>query len=72
MFELTSARTGGLPVSDSTVLSGVYKVPYSPTLHRGDIKSVGEEYQAVKREYLGCGEEYNVEKETGEAISSSL
>ena len=28
------------------------------------IKSVGEEYQVVKREreYHGCGEEYNVEK----------
>ena len=30
----------------------------------GNIKSVGEEYQVVKRgrTYHGCGEEYNVEK----------
>ena len=38
------------------------------------IKSVGEEYQDVKRgrEYYGRREEYKVEKMVGEAISSSL
>ena len=32
--------------------------------HFTSIKSVGEEYQVVKRgmEYYGCGEEYKVEK----------
>ena len=40
----------------------MYKVPFSS---RGKfIKSVGEEYQVVKRRknYYGCGEEYNMEK----------
>ena len=34
----------------------MYKVPY--------LKSVGEEYQVVKRgrEYHGCGEQYNLKK----------
>ena len=34
------------------------------------IKSVGEEYQVVKRgrEYQGCGEEYNVEKRISKII----
>ena len=50
--------------------SGVYKA-------RGEgefIKSVGEEYQVVKRvrKYYGCGEEYNVEKRERGIISSSL
>ena len=42
---------------------GVYKVPYSPLF-----KSVGEEYQVVKRgrEFHGCGEEYNVTRGKGE------
>ena len=35
------------------------------------IKSVGEEYQAVK-EYHSCGEEKNEKKGKGELISSSL
>ena len=34
------------------------------------IKSVGEEYQFFKREYHSLGEENNVEKGKGEAISS--
>ena len=51
---------------------GVYKVPYSPT-HVEFIQSVGEQYQVMRgREYHGCGEEYNVKKGRGEAISSSL
>ena len=41
--------------------SGVYKVPYPSPLGKF-MKSVGEEYQVVKRgrEYHGCGEEYNI------------
>ena len=43
----------------------MYKVPYSPGKF---IKSAEEKYQVVKggREYHGCGEEYNVEKRSGE------
>ena len=39
-----------------------------------DSKSIGKEYQVVKkgREYHGFWEEYNVEKGKGEAISSSI
>ena len=50
---------------------GMYKGPYPPWKF---IKSVGEEYQVVKRkrEYHGCGEEYNMEKGKGEAKSFSL
>ena len=41
--------------------SGLYKVPYSPTLV---MKFDRKEYQVFKRgrKYLGCGEENNVEK----------
>ena len=47
--------------ADMNLFKGVYKVPYPP---REFIKSVGEEYQVVKRvrEYHGCGEVYNVDK----------
>ena len=49
----------------------MYKVPWG---REEFIKSAGEEYQVVKRgrEHHGFGEEYNVEKGKGEAISSSL
>ena len=48
----------------------MYKVPYSFVGRL--IKSVGEDYQVVKRErkYHGCGEEYMVKKR--EAISSTI
>ena len=58
--------------------TGVYKVPYPPPpLDPGGgkfVKSVGEEYQVVKRgrECHGCGEEYNVEKRERGSKSSSL
>ena len=41
-----------------------YKVLHPLPQGRKIIKSVGEEYQVVKRgrEYYGCGEEYNVKK----------
>ena len=39
----------------------MYKIPY-PSLLGKFIKSVGIEYQVLKRgrEYHGCGEEYNI------------
>ena len=47
---------------ESSPVPGVYKVPYPPP--RKFMKSVGEEYQVMKRgrEYHVCWEEFNVEK----------
>ena len=49
--------------------SGVYKVLIHPPW-REFIKSVGEEFQVVKRgrEYNGCWEEYNVKRARGSNI----
>ena len=42
--------------------AGVYKVPYSSLEGGKSVKSVGKEYQVVRRgkKYHGCWEEYNV------------
>ena len=59
--------------SNYTAYSGEY-IPGMYKVHNGEfIKSVAEEYQVVTRgkKYHGCGEEYNVKKGKGEAISSS-
>ena len=55
----------GATASRNILISGVYKVPYSPPGRGGEfVKSAGEEYQFVWRgsEYHGRREEYNVEK----------
>ena len=60
----------GLTALQSFTQRCMYKVPYSKF-----IKSVGEEYQVVRRgrEYHGCEEEYNVAKKgEREGISYSL
>ena len=55
-----------------TICYELIKVPPTP-MGRKFIKSVGEEYQVVKRrDYEGCGEEYIVVKRRGKQYLCSF